>query len=308
MLTDNPFIIYRLPGSSDIVRIDGNVEFDGTHLRAPGIELTTWLGEPKPSMPVPQQSTEKEEYTTGVDATIARLRREGGKTVLCRTICGGFGTDDRSAMPDEYFAMFPDMFCCCAYHPLTGCWMCASPELLLLRHPDGSASTRALAGTRRAGSTGDWDSKNMEEHRMVIDDICRRATSLPGYTATAGTTGTLSYGTVEHLATPIEIHAEGGTDIAVLIAAIHPTAAIAGYPLKDALEAIAATERHPRNFYGGTIVAGNTAYVVLRCVHFDNSRWCIYTGSGITAHSSATDEWLETEAKATPLLSLLKRY
>lgn len=306
--SDTPFIIYRLPGCHDTVCRTGDVDFDGCRITAPGIELTTWLARTYPQMEVCPDSTTRNTYTAAVDSTVSRLKAEGGKTVLCRVICGTFRECDPMAMVSEYFALFPDMFCFCAYHPLTGYWMGASPELLLVRDSAASAHTRALAGTRPAGTSGNWDFKNTEEHRMVVDDICRRTTSLPGYSATAGETGTLPYGAVEHLATPIAIDAPGGIDMRKVISAIHPTAAIAGLPLDSALKAIDATETVARKFYGGTIIAGDTAYVVLRCVHFDSSRWCIYTGSGITAHSSAADEWAETAEKARPLQSLLERY
>lgn len=306
--SDTPFIIYRLPGSRDVVCHTADVEFDGCRLTAPGIELTTWLGRSYSGMKVCAESTTLADYTAAIDSIVDHLKTEGGKTVLSRTICGKFKEFDPTAMISEYFAMFPDMFCFCACHPHTGFWMGASPELLLVRKADGSADTRALAGTRPADTPGAWDFKNIEEHRMVIDDICRRATSLNGYSATAGETGILRYGAVEHLATPITVNAPGGIDMRKVIAAIHPTAAIAGLPLERAIGAIEATEKEARKFYGGTIIAGDTAYVALRCVHFDSSRWCIYTGSGITAHSSAADEWTETAEKARPLQSLLQHY
>lgn len=306
--SDAPFIIYRLPGSPSTIFAAGEVTFDGTVLGTDGIELTTWLNRPAAAMPVCRRSTPEEEYSEAVDSTVNRLRTDGGKTVLCRLICGKFNAFDLPAMLAEYFAMFPDMFCFCAYHPLTGYWMGASPELLLIRRPDGSADTRALAGTRPRGTEGAWDFKNIEEHRMVVDDIRRRAESLTGYKALAGESGTLAYGAVEHLATPIKITAPEGTDMRQLIGAIHPTAAIAGYPLAEAIKAIDTTEKEPRYFYGGTLISGNTAYVVLRCAHFDATHWCIFTGSGITAHSSASDEWHETQEKAHPLISLLNRF
>lgn len=93
-----------------------------------------------------------------------------------------------------------------------------------------------------------------------------------------------------------------------IIGAIHPTAAVGGYPVATAIEEIDRTESFPRYFYGGTLVTPRLAYVVLRCVHFDAQRWCVYTGSGITADSDPADEWGETQAKAAPLLDILKKY
>jgi len=53
---------------------------------------------------------------------------------------------------------------------LTGCWIGASPELLLEASGNG-VKTMALAGTRAAGESREWDCKNLEEQQMVTDFI-----------------------------------------------------------------------------------------------------------------------------------------
>lgn len=306
--SDTPFAAYRLPGQGDF-NVCLNPAFDGTRLSCSDIEICTWLSQPAAAMPVAPESTPRGTYAAAVDRIVESLRRRGGKTVICRQICGSFSRFEPFAMARDYFAAFPDMFCFLFYHPATGYWMGASPELLLTLDADGNGHTRALAGTRRTGEAGQWSAKNMDEHRIVVEDICMRAASAgPGNRAVAGSTGTFGYGRIEHLATPVDIYCPGGVDMRRTVAAIHPTAAVGGYPVAAALPEIAAAEAAPRFFYGGTMITRRVAYVVLRCVHFDAHRWCVYTGSGITACSDAADEWNETEAKAAPLLDILRRY
>ena len=306
--SDTPFVAYRLPGHRDF-NVCLQPGFDGTRLSCPEIEICTWLAQPFAAMPVAGVSTPRSKYETAVDGIVSGLRKHGGKTVICRQICGRFGRFAPLAMAEEYFTTFPGMFCFLFYHPSTGYWMGASPELLLEVDTNGTGHTRALAGTRKAGEAGRWSDKNMDEHRIVVDDICSRvAAAGDDYKAIAGETGNMCYGKIEHLATPVDICRFGGVDMRRIVDAIHPTAAVGGYPLHRALPEIAAAEDTPRYFYGGTMITSTLAYVVLRCVHFDAERWCVYTGSGITASSDAADEWNETEAKAAPLIDILGKY
>lgn len=304
--SDAPFALCRLPGEAEW-RVFAGGTYDGVSLHFDGLDVDSWLCRPCGDMPVASQSTPRAAYQSGVEAVVANLRRRGGKTVLCRQVCGTFDRFDPDAMARAYFDDFPDMFCYLFYHPATGYWMGASPELLLSIDADGIGHTRALAGTRPA-EAGPWDAKNIDEHRMVVEDICTRAASVPGCEPVVGRCGTLRYGSIEHLATPIDLYRPGGVEMRPVVEAIHPTAAVCGMPASVAAAEIDSTEPFRRNFYGGAIIAGDVAYVVLRCVHFDRERWCVYTGSGITARSVAADEWRETQAKAAPLVNLLNSY
>ncbi len=303
------FAVVRYPGE-DRMRMAMMPEFDGSSLRFAGIEINTWLNAKYDTMPVAQVSTQFADYERATNAVIDSLRIRGGKTVVCRQICGKFSRFSPFEMAEEYFALFPDMFCFLFYHPAAGYWMGASPELLLEIDANGVGHTRALAGTRRRDAEEQWSEKNTQEHSIVIDDIrLRVAAACSSYTIDVQPTNVLKYGNIEHLLTPIEITAaDMPIDMHRLVDAIHPTAAVCGYPMEQALLEIATAEVAPRYFYGGTFVAPSLAYVVLRCVHFDEQYWCIYTGSGITPHSMASEEWDETEDKAAPLLNILKKY
>ena len=82
--------------------------------------------------------------------------------------------------------------------------MGASPELLLTAKAGaGHAETRALAGTRKRSEGGEWSAKNLAEHRMVTDDMCRRIEELT-LEPRLGQQYNFAYGNIEHLCTPIE--------------------------------------------------------------------------------------------------------
>lgn len=303
-----PFIIYRRPGSETDIRKELSITTENEMLFA-DVRVHTWNDESISTMDVCNESTPHDRYISAVTSAVSLLRTQGGKTVLCRCICGKFNTFDPMELWDKYCRKFPHTFRFLLYTPSTGYWMGASPELLIDIESPSKASTRALAGTRLKTAGIAWDRKNIEEHNIVVEDIISNIHTLGNeWKAEAAKIGTLSYGEIEHLCTPIFVHtSEGNAAFPVdkLISALHPTAAIAGFPRSQALDEIKRLEEVPRKLYGGYIATPDEVYVILRCVHFNEHNWCIYSGSGITPLSVPEDEWQETQAKAAPLLHLL---
>lgn len=319
-MDNSAYLIYRLPGGDMVERYGASIVDDSSvnfHQEA----IMPWLGacfsEEQPMQPA-LKSTPPADYHEKVSKLIAKLKKDGGKTVVARQICGTFNNFEPRKMAMEYFSMFPDMLCFLFYHPATGYWMGATPELLLRQDGDNIYYTQALAGTRlRSKDSEPWSAKNIEEHAIVVDEICRRANALEHCTATAESCYNFAYGNIEHLCTPIKIEIDSDckneSDVVVdLVDALHPTPAVGGFPREKAFTNIQNAESFQRKFYGGLINIFSTgnynSYVILRCVHFDAKNWCVYTGSGITAASDADDEWAETDAKAAPLINLLKKY
>lgn len=308
----SPFLICRLPGESKLKRFAYlGVDAENSKLIFDGAIVSPWPGVGiSNKMEVCLHSTTYDEYVGNVAKLVSKLKFSGGKTVISRQCCGEYYRFDIDAAAEKYFASFPDMFCFLFYHPITGYWMGASPELLLQVDSKSKAYTRSLAGTRKAAYLAPWSEKNIEEHRLVTDDILHKINSLgEQVSAKALDCYNFVYGAIEHLCTPIEIHnASDDMPADRIISAIHPTPAVCGYPRSNAISDIAKYEWHSRNCYGGLITIGGLTYVILRCVHFDEGRWAVYTGSGITADSDPIDEWLETEAKAEPLVSLFYQF
>ncbi|MCM1518399.1 MAG: chorismate-binding protein [Pseudoflavonifractor sp.] len=257
-------------------------------------------------------TTTREDYLSGVGAVIDRLKRDGGKTVISRVMCESCGGYDWVAVVDEYFGMFPSCFRYCFYHPLSGFWIGATPELLLdCNLPTGCFSTMSLAGTRPVTDHElPWDDKNVREHDMVTRYISDTLDDL-GIRHEVSDATSLRYGTVEHLCHHITGHLDGVSPLA-LVNRLSPTPALAGYPLEAALEDIAAVERHPRHMYGGYvgIISDDRlrTFVNIRCANFGSDSVCVYGGGGITAQSSPADEWAEAEAKMKPLVNVLARH
>lgn len=311
-----PFFICRCPGESEIRRygFDG---FDSQGRLCYGpVTIAAWPFEEAPAerlMEVCSATVSQDAYAARAEKLISKLKIDGGKCVIARLICGKFVCFDIDALVHDYFRKFPDMFCFVLYHPSTGFWMGASPELLLQQLSDKVVQTRALAGTMAAESKSSWSDKNLEEHRMVVDDICARIKAADmDLECCTGQAYNLRYGLIDHLCTPITLRSRNAFSFQAIADALHPTPAVAGFPRDCAIEQINHTEWWPRQLYGGLITisepGASLAYVMLRCVHFDERHWCVYTGSGITADSDASDEYAETQLKAAPLLETLSKF
>lgn len=194
----------------------------------------------------------------------------------------------------------------------------ASPECLYQRSAN-HFHTEALAGTAPIGETAQqqqkyqsWllqDPKNLEENQFVVDDICHR---LAPYCTEINIEKVQlrQLRKVQHLCHPIHATlAVEYTDWEPLFA-IHPTAAVAGYPKQAAMDFITHNEPFKRNWYAGAIgvISQNFAElcVGLRSAKVTNTQLHLFAGAGIVKESKADEEWLEIERKMSGLLSLFE--
>lgn len=260
-------------------------------------------------------STSFEEYAESAEKVIAELKEYGGKVVLSRVIVEeGF---DPVKVALQYFSNFPDTFRSLFFTTEKGLWLGATPELLVDYDEAGkSLRTMALAGTRPAGTAGEWDAKNREEHNYVTDfirDVLRRYSIEVKVSAPWA----LHYGVVEHLCECIE--ATGISNIAEIVSELSPTPAVCGTPRDYALDVISKSESHSRRCYGGWIAVkddvGAKVFVNLRCADImltgkggDAPAYIykVYAGGGFTADSSVAEEWNEASEKASALLKVIK--
>lgn len=195
----------------------------------------------------------------------------------------------------------------------------ASPETLIAT--DGTAVTaRVLAGTAaratdpaaddRARSTLEASAKNRIEHSLAVDSLVvalgpsvrdlivhrRFALQLPN---------------VWHLAT--DIAARLITDRAALdlVAALHPTAAVAGVPRAVAVAAIAELEPFDRGRYAGPVGwvgahgAGEWAVGLRGAQVGPDGTVRAFAGAGIVADSDPATEYAETGWKFAPVREAL---
>ena len=258
--------------------------------------------QPEKCYEMPRESTSKDDYfkeIKGIQENIKEIPR--AKIVAARVI-----REIKKIETGELFFQlcnkFPDAYVFCFGTPQTGCWIGASPELLL-KASDHCINTMALAGTRLKSQDYKWDEKNIEEQKIVVDYILSILNS-SGLKPIPEETFTKGIGEIEHLCTPIKVPLGDNEkiDIESLLRKFSPTPALCGEPKDLALRIIKQFEAFDRGCYGGFCGPFHnnndfTFNVVLRCASFTERVLCIYVGGGITAKSTAQSEWLETEAK-----------
>ena len=260
----------------------------------------------------PLKTTTRQQHEAEVNAIRNALAEYGGgKVVAARVIVG-----QRKVDPAETFSRlcrnYPNAFVFCFSTPLTGCWVGASPELLLEAH-GSRLHTMSLAGTRRAGQDGCWDIKNIEEQQMVTDFITD-AFVKNSLNPTIDESFTKQAGVVEHICTPIsaEIPCQDFSTekLNQLLRGLSPTPALCGLPRELALKLIKEYESSPRGCYGGFCgpfhnTCDFSFFVNLRSALIEDGRICIYVGGGITCKSEPDLEWQETELKADTILEAI---
>lgn len=260
----------------------------------------------------PDKSTPKEEYIREVKSIKEAIsQKEVEKVVASRIILKDFDIN-----PGYVFGnlcrQHPDAFVFCFGTPHTGCWIGASPELLL-KGTEGNISTMSLAGTRTAGKEGKWDEKNIEEQRIVTDYITKLFEN-NDFLPQVEEPQIKHAGRVEHICTMIngKPTAEFSTmQFQGLLKDLSPTPALCGFPKNKALKIIEKCENFNRDFYGGFCgpfhsISDFIFHVVLRCAQFKSNRLAIYCGGGITLKSKEEEEWEETVLKASTILDSIK--
>lgn len=316
------FYAYRLPGDHMISfgTSEGIVEGIGIpgFVIAPFIPGSTYITIPyrpigkaktftNESYKFPDHSTTLEEHEKEINTIKQFLASIGNGKVIASRVNIEPGEINIGATFTELCIRHKDAFIFCFSTPQTGCWLGASPELLLKSVYGGVASV-ALAGTRAADSDGIWDIKNIEEQDMVrryISKIFLDNLLMPDI----GDTLTVKAGKVEHLCTPITGFTEEPLTtltLTKLLNALSPTPALCGEPRDKALEIIKQTECFDRAYYGGFCGPYRTTsdfsfYVNLRCCLIEAKRYCIFTGGGITLKSVIEEEWNELNSKASTI-------
>ena len=120
----------------------------------------------------------------------------------------------------------------------------------------------------------------------------------------------LRLNTIQHLKSRLSAELKPGVGIKAVIEAIHPTPAVCGAPREAALTLISEIEAWNRGWYAGALgccAAGEAEFAVgIRSARFQKEVVEVYAGVGIVAGANANEEWLELNAKAAPLLSILQ--
>jgi menaquinone-specific isochorismate synthase len=259
------------------------------------------------------------EWCASVETATEHIRaRELTKVVLAREL--SIETDeplDAATLLARLREMYPAGMCF-AIDGFVG----ASPELLVSRVGE-IVRAQPMAGT--TPRTGDVDadhrrasellgsSKNRTEHQITIDMV--HDTLLPwcSYLDAEPSPSVVAAGPVQHLATLVEGRLSRPTPpVLDLVAALHPTPAVGGWPRAEALDLIARLEQADRGRYAGPVgwtdAGGNGAFAVgIRSVELRGTLTRLFAGVGVVADSDPAAELDETRAKAQALLGAIVR-
>lgn len=193
------------------------------------------------------------------------------------------------------------------YHPSTGIWVGATPEVLW-KNDANSFHTMALAGTQKQNqSSVIWSEKEKIEHQMVvemIEDKLKKAHF--SYSKTQAENSL--YGNLIHLRTHFSGILKKNFDLFEILDLLHPTPAVAGLPVFPSINFLLQKEPF-RQFYTGFLgevdIENTQIFVNLRCAHLDAQKAYLYAGAGITSESICENEWAEIQLKMQNLEKIL---
>jgi menaquinone-specific isochorismate synthase len=251
-------------------------------------------------------------------ATKAMVGGAFAKVVLARQVDVAADRPlDRRAVLDRLRAAYPG----CHLVGIRG-FVAASPELLVSVAGDVVRS-HPMAGTAPRGGDPTTDqrlaasllasTKDRREHQVTIDMVHDTLLGWCSYVDYEAEPSVVAVANVQHLATLVEGRlSHPAPSVLELVAALHPTPAVAGWPREDAVAWIGRHEGIDRGRYAGTAgwvdAAGNGTWAVsVRCAELDGAAARVWAGNGIVADSDPGTELAETRAKLQALLSVLVR-
>ncbi len=195
----------------------------------------------------------------------------------------------------------------------------ATPEQLA-RVRRGHVETIALAGTspRHASPADDArvaaalrrSAKNADEHAIVVSAIRNALAPLCGALESKREPYVRILPNVLHLETPIAGDLLSNYTLLDVVAALHPTPAVAGFPQQSALAYLREHEHLDRGWYAGALgwldARGDGEFVVaLRSALIEGSRATLFAGCGIVADSQPESEYAESRLKLRVMLEAL---
>ncbi|MET0163245.1 MAG: isochorismate synthase [Microbacteriaceae bacterium] len=254
-----------------------------------------------------------EGYEAAVADAIGRITAgELEKVVLARDIVGKLpdGADLRRVLCDLALG-----YADCWTYAVDGL-VGASPETLVEARA-GIAHTRVLAGSSARGADAGEDqaaalalatsSKDQDEHRFAVQSALTALRARAATVTVSEQPFALKLPNLWHLASDIEAELEPGTTALDLVAALHPTAAVAGSPTDVATAVIAELEPSDRGRYAGPVGwvgahgDGEWAIALRGAQVDDDGRITAHAGAGIVAGSNPVQERAETAMKFRPI-------
>jgi len=261
-----------------------------------------------------EENSEKENYCEHIKKAVRAIKsRQATKIVFSRKKEISLTEFDLEILIHRILNLYPSAFRYVWYHPSTGLWCGASPEVLV--QTEGvSFKTMALAGTRKyiEDEAPKWNVKEIIEQKIVVDAI---SISLQKVTSVVRISKTYNHkaASLVHLRTDINgILKKGKTTLSTITSALHPTPAVCGTPQDYAKNYILENENYQREYYTGflgPICAKDSCsnlFVNLRCMKIEDNKAQLFVGGGITIGSIPVNEWEETQHKLQTMLQVLK--
>ena len=197
-------------------------------------------------------------------------------------------------------------------------FFCGCTPELLVRKRGAQVESMCLAGTCPAGANEEerarladgllHDEKNLREHAHVVDFI-RSVFERDCYDVDVPRQpGIMPLQHIQHLHTPASARVLDGVSLLDLCRQLHPTPALAGAPVGEALMLLRRIEGYNRGFFGGACgyVDGNgdgEFAVAIRSGVFDGELGYVYAGCGVVEGSDAASEFDEIDMKLQTVLT-----
>jgi menaquinone-specific isochorismate synthase len=154
--------------------------------------------------------------------------------------------------------------------------------------------------------------KDLDEHAFAVHSVLDALRPHVRAVTASESPFTLKLPNLWHLATDVEMQLADDSSALDIVAALHPTAAVAGSPTDAALALIAELEPFDRGRYAGPVgwidQDGDGEWVIaLRCARIDDDGLVTaYAGAGIVADSDPQSELAETRMKFRPIADALR--
>ncbi len=322
-----PFVVARFPGQKDLnfylnpsskaesrsdsFLVKGWNKSDTTYYYASAnaIEITTNQSDKsEPTQEIPAE-TSFERYTNHYNVFQQAFANKGiKKAILSRLKVIDIPADyDLISYFERLESAHPNALVYILLHPTEGLWIGATPEILISRK-DTQYCTVSLAGTQPISEDQyKWGEKEKEEQEFVSAHIRQSLidNGIESFSESEPTTA--EAGSVAHLKSIFKFERnEEDFDFLNFARQLHPTPAISGTPVDDAINLINNTEDHNRQLYTGYLGRISTQsvdlFVNLRCMQVFPTKMVLYLGGGITKGSQLKAEWNETEQKAKTLM------
>ncbi len=195
----------------------------------------------------------------------------------------------------------------------------ASPERLL-QVQERWLTADALAGSAPRGQTLQEDgllgkqllesTKDIHEHQVVLSFIQKRLQQFGVDPQSTSPAHLLQLPNIQHLRTLISAELPKSLPILEVLAALHPTPAVAGMPQACVEQYLQSYEPFDRHLYAAPLgwvdYRGNGRFTVgIRSALVQGNHLRLYAGAGIVAGSNPYKEWAEVRLKLQTLLQAL---